>query len=80
MQRPGLSNSFGSPHRRKRVRKQTHPMTSNSSNSRFTSSTSNEDVRAELIARVRLQIAAGVYETEEKLEAALLNLFGEMHD
>jgi negative regulator of flagellin synthesis FlgM len=36
------------------------------------------DVRAELVSRVRKQIAAGTYETPSKLEAAVARLLDEL--
>ncbi|NLF32122.1 MAG: flagellar biosynthesis anti-sigma factor FlgM [Planctomycetes bacterium] len=36
------------------------------------------DVRADLVARVRGEIAAGTYETDEKLEIAIANLLEEL--
>ncbi len=36
------------------------------------------DVRADLVARVRAEIAAGTYETPEKLDAAIANLLEEL--
>jgi hypothetical protein len=35
-------------------------------------------VRAELVARIRREIAAGTYDTPEKLEIALARLFGRL--
>jgi anti-sigma28 factor (negative regulator of flagellin synthesis) len=35
------------------------------------SSVTNNDIRPELVKRVRAEIAAGTYETDEKLELAL---------
>jgi len=36
------------------------------------------DIRADLVARVRSEIAAGTYETAEKLDSALDGLFNEL--
>ena len=36
------------------------------------------DIRADLVARVRSEIAAGTYETPEKLDAALEGLLNEL--
>ena len=38
----------------------------------------NGDIRADLVARVRQEIAAGTYETPDKLDAALDNLLDEI--
>jgi negative regulator of flagellin synthesis FlgM len=36
------------------------------------------DIRSDLVARIRAEIAAGTYETEEKLEIALERLLDEI--
>ncbi|HOA53174.1 MAG TPA: flagellar biosynthesis anti-sigma factor FlgM [Thermogutta sp.] len=36
------------------------------------------DIRADLVARIRAEIAAGTYETEEKLQVALERLLDEI--
>ena len=41
----------------------------------------NEPIRSDLIARIRRQIREGVYDTPEKLDAALRKLLAELgHD
>lgn len=43
-----------------------------------TSTPANEDIRTELVERVRREIAAGTYETEDKLEIALARMFHDL--
>ena len=38
------------------------------------------EIRADLVARVRREIAAGTYDTPEKLEAALRRLFDQLEE